>query len=285
MRRPCARDSARRPSTIASRSRASARVSMVSAWRASRAGAAAVLAVTILAACATGTLPLPPPEQYYFDEETMQAVPVPPTYIDYPPIEPVELPMPVVEPAPPPTVVPETKPPPPPVDERIVIAAAAPTTLPVTPSVPPEDLQTISLLADLTRYSGLGPDELKRELNTATQALAKERTDTNRIRLAMLYTLARSGPPDDQRALQLLENVAKSGGGPSAIKQLASVLQLQVAERVRAVRDEQVKANDALQKLERLRDMERSLLRDRVRSGGGGAGGAGGGGGGGGGGR
>jgi hypothetical protein len=247
--------------------------------------ALALVAIAMLAACASAPLqPQPPAEQFYFDEETMMAVPVPPAFIDFPPIEPVELPAPVAEPVAQPTpAAPDPPPPPRPVEERIVVAAAAPTTLPAAPSVPLEDLQTISLLADLTRYSALGADELKRELNGTTQALAKERSDANRIRLAMLYTLARSGPPDDQRALQLLENVAKSGGGPSAMKQLASILQLQVAERLRAVRDEQVKANDALQKLERLRDMERSLLRDRVRSGGGGAGGAGGGGGGGGG--
>ena len=43
-------------------------------------------------------------------------------------------------------------------------------------------------------------------------------------------------------------------------------------ERQRAVRDEQQKADAAIQKLEALRAMERSLLRDRVRSGGGGGG-------------
>jgi hypothetical protein len=45
------------------------------------------------------------------------------------------------------------------------------------------------------------------------------------------------------------------------------------------VRDEAQRANDATQKLEALRQMERSLLRDRVSSGGGGAGGGAGGGG------
>ena len=49
----------------------------------------------------------------------------------------------------------------------------------------------------------------------------------------------------------------------------------QVIERQRAVRDEQQKADAAIQKLEALREMERSLLRDRVRSGGGGGGGGG----------
>ena len=51
------------------------------------------------------------------------------------------------------------------------------------------------------------------------------------------------------------------------------MLQSQVIERQRAVRDEQQKADAAIQKLEALRAMERSLLRDRVRSGGGGGGG------------
>jgi hypothetical protein len=93
-----------------------------------------------------------------------------------------------------------------------------------------------------------------------------------RLRLAVLHTLSRQSPQDDQRALQLLDTVAKANPGTPALKQLAAVLQVQVAERVRAVRDEQAKSEAALQKLEALRAMERSLLRDRARSGGGGGG-------------
>jgi len=136
----------------------------------------------------------------------------------------------------------------------------------------------VSLLADLQRYGALNNDELRREIATATAALAKQRTDANRVRLAVLYTLLRATPQDDQRALQLFDNVAKSNPGPTPIKQLAAVLHAQVTERQKAVRDEQKKADEAIQKLEALRAMERSLLRDRIRSGGGGAGGGGGGG-------
>jgi hypothetical protein len=93
----------------------------------------------------------------------------------------------------------------------------------------------------------------------------------------VLYTLVHATPQDDQRALQLFDNVARSNPGSMGIKQLAAVLQLQITERQRAVRDEQQKADKAIQKLEALREMERSLLRDRVRSGGGGGGGGGGG--------
>jgi hypothetical protein len=144
--------------------------------------------------------------------------------------------------------------------------------LPVASEPSPDERELAALLADLQRYGTLGPDELRRELQTTTQTVARTRSDAMRVRLAVLHTLSRQSQQDDQRALQLLDTVAKANPGTPALKQLAAVLQVQVAERVRAVRDEQAKSEAALQKLEALRAMERSLLRDRVRSGGGGGG-------------
>jgi hypothetical protein len=120
----------------------------------------------------------------------------------------------------------------------------------------------------------MNADELRREQNAVNQLVAKQRTDFNRIRLAVLLTLAKT-PQDDQRAMQMLDTVIKSNPGSPAAKQLAAVVQVQVAERVRAVRDEQQRADAAQKKLEALRNMERDLLRDRIRSGGGGGGGGG----------
>ena len=110
-----------------------------------------------------------------------------------------------------------------------------------TPSPPPavappvavpepnlDDLQLIALLADLQRFGNLSPDELRREMGAATQALARQRTDANRVRLAVLYSLSRASPQDDQRAMQLLDNVVKGGPGSASIKQLAVVLQAQI---------------------------------------------------------
>jgi hypothetical protein len=151
------------------------------------------------------------------------------------------------------------------------------------PSEPTEEQQLGSLLSDLQRFGAMNADEIRREQNAATQVLARQRNDFNRIRLAVLHTLAKT-PQDDQRAMQLLDSVVKSNPGSPAAKQLAAVLQVQVAERMRAVRDEQQKADAAVKKLEALRNMERDLLRDRIRSGGGGGGGGSSGGGGGGGG-
>ena len=150
-------------------------------------------------------------------------------------------------------------------------AAPAPP-LPVATEPSPDERELAALLADLQRYGTLGPDEMRRELQTMTQTVARTRSDAMRVRLAVLHTLSRQSPQDDQRALQLLDAVAKANPGMPAMKQLAAVLHVQIAERVRAVRDEQAKSEAALQKLEALRAMERSLLRDRVRSGGGGGG-------------
>jgi hypothetical protein len=168
-------------------------------------------------------------------------------------------------------------------------AAAVPSTAPEPVAEPPavpeptDEQQLTSLLSDLQRFGSMNADELRREQTAATQLLTRQRSDFNRIRLAVLHTLAKT-PQDDQRAMQLLESVVKSNPGSPAAKQLAAVLQVQVAERMRAVRDEQQKADAAVKKLEALRNMERDLLRDRIRSGGGGAGGGSSGGGGGGGG-
>lgn len=256
---------------------------------------------TLLAACAS----LPPMEEaFYFDEKAMAPLPSAPL-VEYPPIEPVQMPPPV-EATPMPAAAsatnestaispPDTRlagigpagglngtavsaAPTPAVSEPPVIVAALPPAKPAVPALPPEDLEALVLMADLTRYGGLSADDVKRELATLTQTFRTERNDANRIRLAFLYTLTHS-PQDDLRAQQLLDNVAKSGGRPNAVKHLAALLQTQVTERTRALREEATRANEAVQKLEALRQMERSLLRDRISSGGGGSGGGAGGGG------
>ena len=213
--------------------------------------------------------------------------------VEYPPFEPVESPPAAARTPPtrdgsaaatdatrgpvPPAATPSTVP------GAAGASPAAPTAAPPVAAAPApaeatDEQLMAAVVADLQRYAQLSPDELRRELAAMTQALARQRSDANRVRLAVLYTMSRTAQ-DDQRALQLFDNVAKGGPGSPLVKQLALVLQVQVAERVRAVREEQQKADAAVQKLEALRAMERSLLRDRVRSGGGGGGGGGSGGG------
>ena len=236
----------------------------------SRAGLAIAVAIAVgtLAGCAT-----PPAPPLATSERVAPVVaasapapppaPVPAPVIEYPPVEPVA-----------PAVVPDREPPPvamPPVSATPLEPLVEPAAAPIA-TEPTDEQQLASVLSDLQRYGAMNADEIRREQNALTQLLARQRTDFNRIRLAVLHTLSKT-PQDDQRAVQLLETVVKNNPGSPAAKQLAAVVQVQVAERMRAVRDEQQKADAAVKKLEALRNMERDLLRDRIRSGGGGGGG------------
>ena len=226
---------------------------------------AALLALEgLLSGCAT---PPPPPAAPAVSVPVERAAPSPaappPTSFEQPPLEPVE---------PPPAPGAPSSPSPPAIQPPLEPLTEPPTT--PTTTEPTDEQQLASVLVDLQRYGAMSPDEARREQNVVNQLLAKQRTDYNRIRLAVLLTLAKT-PQDDQRAMQLLDTVIRSNPGSPAAKQLAAVVQVQVAERVRAVRDEQQKADAAQKKLEALRNMERDLLRDRIRSGGGGGGGGG----------
>lgn len=232
------------------------------------------MVLSAVAGCAS----LPPPVIITPEEEAEpERVQIPTPLVEYPPIEMVEPPL--AAPAPTAPAVEAQRPAAP---ASATLAMAVPTPAPTPSAAPPareavaEDTELIALLADLQRYGNFGPDDVRREITTMTVVLGRQRTDANRVRLAVLYTLSRATPQDDQRALQLLENVAKSNPGTPSVKALALVLQVQITGRQRAVRDEQQKADAALQKLEALRQMERSLLRERARGGGGGGGGGGG---------
>jgi hypothetical protein len=156
------------------------------------------------------------------------------------------------------------------------LQAAAPQQV-TAPQVNEEEQQALLLLVDLQRYVVEAGEDLRRELAAANLALTRARSDANRIRLAMLLTLPTAGPPDDARALSLLEPVIGKGGNPSPLKQIASLLYAQISERARSVREEQRKTAAAQEKLDALRAVERSLLLERSRNaGGGGAGGGGG---------
>ena len=163
-------------------------------------------------------------------------------------------------------------------------APPAPVTTDPSPPAAPfneEEQQTIALLVELQRYGGESNEELRRELAAAIQALNRSRTESNRIRAAILLTLPGAGPPDDGRAIALLESVSGKTPGTSPLKQLAAVLLMQVSERLRGMSEERRRTAAAQEKLDQLRAVERSLLIERNRNAGGAGGGGGGGGGGG----
>src|SRR5205085_11132067 len=145
------------------------------------------------------------------------------------------------------------------------------------PPVNEEEQLALVLLADLQRYVSDPTEDLKRELVAANAALARTRTDANRIRVALLLTLPAAGPPDDARALTLLEPLVGRAGNSSALKPIATLLYAQIVERARSLREEQKRTAAAQEKLDALRAVERSLLLERSRNAGGGSAGGGGG--------
>jgi hypothetical protein len=176
-----------------------------------------------------------------------------------------------------------------PVPELVIVQSPAAPAPPPTrvataqPSLPApvneEDQEALALLADLQRYVAEPGEDLKRELAGANAAFARTRSDVSRIRVAMLLTLPAAGPPDDARALALLEPlVARNNNGTSTpVKQIAAVLYGQIAERARILKEEQKRTAAAQEKLDALRAVERSMLYERSRNAGGGSAGGGGG--------
>jgi hypothetical protein len=153
----------------------------------------------------------------------------------------------------------------------VVVGLAACTTSPNTgpgPAVSPapqpaaanETRAVIGLLEEFQHWQPLQPDEQRRQLAAATQAYANGNHDYDRLRLAMLLSLPNTPFRDDAHALSLLAPLLTADaqtGGP--LRQLAMVLQVQIAERVREVRDEQKRGDELAQKLEALRAIERSI--------------------------
>jgi len=179
--------------------------------------AAAILAALAIAACTTA----PPPA------EPVVARPQPPApIIIVQPVKPEPLP-PIVAPAPEP------------------------------PKINADAEEALSVLVDLQKLVLASTDEQKRELALATQALARQKSDTVRLRLAMLQSLP-AGGADESRALATLEPILKQGTGPT--RMVAAVLTAQISERQRAVREERKRAEDLQQKLDALKALERSLL-------------------------
>ena len=118
---------------------------------------------------------------------------------------------------------------------------------------PDESRQAAELLGYYQRVAGLGLEDQKRELATATQAFNRERSNASRVRLALLYSIPGSALQDDARAAQLLEPIASGNG---AVRQLAALVHAQVTDRLKA----QKRADQLKDQVEQLRAIEKQLI-------------------------
>ena len=101
--------------------------------------------------------------------------------------------------------------------------------------------------------AGLGLEDQKRELATATQVFNRERSNASRVRLALVYAIPGTALQDDARAAQLLEPIASGNG---ALRQFAGLVHAQVADRLKA----QKRADQLKDQVEQLRAIEKQLI-------------------------
>jgi uncharacterized coiled-coil protein SlyX len=145
-----------------------------------------------------------------------------------------------------------------PVEEPTAPAPKPPPPTPPAPAPAPtveseESRQVAELLGYYQRVAGLGLEDQKRELATATQAFSRERSNASRVRLALLYSIPGSAMQDDARAAQLLEPIASGNG---AVRQLAGLLHAQVTDRLKT----QKRADQLKDQVEQLRAIEKQLM-------------------------
>lgn len=127
------------------------------------------------------------------------------------------------------------------------------------------------MLAYHQRIYAMTGEELNAEYAAISQGLAKQKSDTARLRLAMLLSVAGTSFHDGGRAKALAEEVAKSkNADSSALRSLASMIAANIAEQRRQdersqklaqrVQEEEKRADALQQKLDGLKAIEKNLL-------------------------
>lgn len=123
------------------------------------------------------------------------------------------------------------------------------------------------LLVYFEQVKKLPAAELGREHDSARAAFTRTRSDFDRMRLAMVFSIPNTALSDDQRAAELLEPVVKSQN--SSLRGLASLMSAHLQERRRlesGMHSLQQNVQGLQQKLDALMSLERSLI-DREQSG------------------
>ncbi len=129
---------------------------------------------------------------------------------------------------------------------------------------------TADLLAYQQRLRALSGDELAAEYAAASQALARQKSDPARLRLALLLSLP-GAFRDDGRALSLADEVAsRKGANEGGLRALAALLAANAAERrqqeersqklAQKLQEEEKRADALQQKLDGLKAIEKNLL-------------------------
>lgn len=119
-----------------------------------------------------------------------------------------------------------------------------------------ENAEVSALLAYYQWLLDLPAEALRREYHGINQTYARDRSETLRLRLAMLLSVPGAAWQDDARLVALLEASASRRAPPdSPRRQLVVFMLKQAADRLREHR----RADDLQQKLDSIMAIERSL--------------------------
>jgi hypothetical protein len=118
------------------------------------------------------------------------------------------------------------------------------------PPAPPRVSDAEILLNYFATVRRIPAAELAREHESARQAYAKSRSDSNRVRYAIVLTVPATGFNDDVRAFEAIEPLLKNPEAP--LYAIASVVNAQIQEQRRTA--------GLQQKLEALMSLDKSLL-------------------------
>ena len=145
-----------------------------------------------------------------------------------------------------------------PVAEKPVVEAPVVAPPPVQPEPPRTVSESESLLAYYHQLRGYSGAELSREHEAVRQAYGRSRSDSNRVRYAMILALPNTPFTDDARALEMLEPMVKN---PGQLQALAYLMVTHLQERRRL----DANAQALQQKLDALRSLERSMIERKKR--------------------
>lgn len=127
-------------------------------------------------------------------------------------------------------------------------------TLPEAASSAEESRLVLETIALTQRMASASAEEQRQEFSAAAKGFARQRSNVSRLRYGMLLSLPVLAGADAQRALATLEPLSTTGpAGP--IRQLASLIVLQLGERLK----EQRRAQQFKEQLDESRASERVL--------------------------
>jgi hypothetical protein len=152
------------------------------------------------------------------------------------------------------TTLPDSVPP----DMGPVVKPEAP---PAVSESPPAVSEVDNLLRYFQQLKKLSGTELGKEHDNVRQAYLKERSEFNRVRLAMILSLPNTSFGDDSRALELLDPTVRNQ--QASLYGLAFLLSAHLQERRKldgSIQNLQQNLQGLQQKLDALKSLERSLI-------------------------